>query len=119
MSGARLQPVQSVLSAERGKCAESEAHENIRRPVYAPPFYGVCKMTAHLRQLGHLVNEKRVRRLLRQMGLEAVYPKPKLSLSHPAHKVFPYLLRGGRLPGAIRCGALTLRIVDSVRALST
>jgi len=58
------------------------------------PFYGVCKMTAHLRQLGHLVNEKRVRRLLRQMGLEAVYPKPKLSLSHPDHKVFPYLLRG-------------------------
>ena len=51
-------------------------------------------MTTHLRQLGHLVNEKRVRRLLRQMGLEAVYPKPKLSLSHPDHKVFPYLLRG-------------------------
>ena len=58
------------------------------------PFYGVCKMTAHLRNLGHAVNEKRVRRLLRQMGVEAVYPKPKLSTSHPEHQVFPYLLRG-------------------------
>ncbi len=58
------------------------------------PFYGVGKMTECLRQLGHPVNEKRVRRLLRQMGLEAVYPKPRLSMSHPEHKVFPYLLRG-------------------------
>ena len=58
------------------------------------PFYGVLKMTEHLRQSGHAVNEKRVRRLLRQMGLEAVYPKPNLSRKHPDHKVFPYLLRG-------------------------
>ncbi len=43
------------------------------------PFYGVLKMTQHLRLLGHQVNPKRVRRLLRKMGLEAVYPKPKLS----------------------------------------
>jgi len=58
------------------------------------PFYGVCKMTEYLCQLGHEVNEKRVRRLLRKMGLEAVYPKPNLSKRHPEHKVFPYLLRG-------------------------
>lgn len=58
------------------------------------PFYGVCKMTECLRLLGHAVNEKRVRRLLRKMGLEAVYPKPNLSKRHPDHKVFPYLLRG-------------------------
>ncbi len=57
------------------------------------PFYGVLKMTEHLRLLGHQVNEKRVRRLLRTMGLEAVYPKPKLSVANPEHKVFPYLLR--------------------------
>ena len=57
------------------------------------PFYGVLKMTQHLRRLGHPVNPKRVRRLLRQMGLEAVYPKPKLSQANPEHKVFPYLLR--------------------------
>lgn len=58
------------------------------------PFYGVVKMTKHLHLLGHEVNEKRVRRLLRKMGLEAVYPKPNLSKRHPDHKVFPYLLRG-------------------------
>jgi putative transposase len=58
------------------------------------PFYGVCRMTAYLRRLGHEVNPKRVRRLLRTMGLEAVYPKPKLSQPNPDHKIFPYLLRG-------------------------
>jgi len=57
------------------------------------PFYGVLKMTQHLMNLGHQVNPKRVRRLLRQVGLEAVYPKPKLSQANPEHTVFPYLLR--------------------------
>ncbi len=57
------------------------------------PFYGVLKMTEHLNLLGHQVNVKRVRRLLRMMGLEAVYPQPKLSQANPEHKVFPYLLR--------------------------
>ena len=58
------------------------------------PYYGVLKMTAHLRTLGHVVNEKRVRRLLRTMGLEAVYQKPDTSKPNPEHKIFPYLLRG-------------------------
>lgn len=57
------------------------------------PFYGVLKMTVHLRKLGHEVNVKRVRRLLRIMGLEAIYPKPNLSKRNQEHKVFPYLLR--------------------------
>ncbi len=50
------------------------------------PFYGVLKMTENLKSLGHLVNPKRVRRLLREMGLDAVYPKPKLSQANPEHK---------------------------------
>lgn len=58
------------------------------------PFYGVRRMTIHLRKLGHEVNPKRTRRLLRMMGLEAVYPKPNLSKSNPDHKIFPYLLKG-------------------------
>lgn len=57
------------------------------------PFYGVLRMTAWLRREGHLVNSKRIRRLMRLMGLEAVYPKPRLSRSHPKHRKFPYLLR--------------------------
>ncbi len=60
----------------------------------AHPFYGVRRMTEALRREGSTVNPKRVRRLLRQMGLLAVYPKPRLSLSAFGQSVFPYLLRG-------------------------
>jgi len=58
------------------------------------PFYGVPRMTAYLRAAGQAVGPKRVRRLLRTMGLEAVYPKPRLSQSAPGHRIYPYLLRG-------------------------
>ena len=57
------------------------------------PFYGVRRMTAALRRDGELVNVKRVRRLMRQMGLEAIYPKPRLSVSEQQEKRYPYLLR--------------------------
>jgi len=59
------------------------------------PFYGVDKMTAWLRRQGHLVYPKRVRRLMRLMALEAVYPRRKRGLSLPdkEHKVYPYLLK--------------------------
>jgi len=57
------------------------------------PFYGVRRMTAWLEQQGHTVNEKRVRRLLRKMGLLAVYPKPCVSRPAPGAQVYPYLLR--------------------------
>ena len=58
------------------------------------PFYGVPRMTAHLKRLGYAVGPDRVRKLMRQMGLEAIYPKPKTSRKHPEHKVYPYLLKG-------------------------
>jgi len=58
------------------------------------PFYGVRKMTVGLQQQGYAVGPKRVRRLLRAMGLMAVYPKPRLSLNPLAHQRFPYLLKG-------------------------
>jgi putative transposase len=51
------------------------------------PFYGVDKMTAHLSRQGLTVNHKRIRRLMRKMGLEAIYPKPKLSQRHPEHRM--------------------------------
>jgi putative transposase len=57
------------------------------------PFFGVPKMTDALRKQGYSVNPKRVRRLLRQMGLEAIYPKPNLSKPAPGHRIYPYLLR--------------------------
>jgi putative transposase len=53
------------------------------------PFYGVRRMTAWLHQQGYSVNVKRVRRLLRQMGLMAVYPKPRLSQPGAGHSGIP------------------------------
>lgn len=57
------------------------------------PFYGVPRMTWWLGQTGYGVGPKRVRRLLRLMGLMAIYPKPHLSLNPLEHRRFPYLLR--------------------------
>lgn len=57
------------------------------------PFYGSRRMTVVLRQQGYLVNRKRVQRLMRCLGVEAIYPKPRLSQAHPDHQVYPYLLR--------------------------
>jgi len=58
------------------------------------PFYGIRRMTAWLHPQGWAVNHKRVRRLLRQMGLMALFPGPRLSVPHPDHRIYPYLLRG-------------------------
>jgi len=59
----------------------------------AHPFFGSRKIMQWLIGQGHEVNRKRVQRLMRLMGLEAIYPKPKLSLAGRGHKVYPYLLR--------------------------
>ena len=66
----------------------------IDREYTAHPFQGGRRMTTWLRGEGHAVNRKRVQRLMRRMGLEAVYPKPRLSVRGAGHKVYPYLLRG-------------------------
>jgi putative transposase len=61
------------------------------------PFYGVRKMSWWLGEQGYVVNPKRVRRLMRQMGLEAIYRKPRLSKPGIGHRVYPYLLRGVKI----------------------
>jgi putative transposase len=58
------------------------------------PFYGLRRMTAWLRGQGYTVNRKRVARLMRVMGLEALYPKPRLSQPAAGQMIYPYLLRG-------------------------
>jgi putative transposase len=60
----------------------------------ACPFYGSRRMTAWLTNQGEEVNRKRVQRLMRTMGLEAIYPRPRLSLAGKGHRIYPYLLRG-------------------------
>jgi putative transposase len=57
------------------------------------PTFGSRMMTAWLRRLGEAVNRKRVQRLMRLMGLEAIYPRPRTSQPAPDHKIYPYLLR--------------------------
>ncbi len=60
----------------------------------AYPFYGSRKIRDELWAMGYDVGRDRVRRLMRRMGIEALYIKPRLSLAHPAHVKYPYLLRG-------------------------
>ena len=71
-----------------------ELMDMLDKQYIATPFYGSRKMTVHLREAGHLVNRKRVRRLMGIMGLEAIYPKRNLSKRKHDHKVYPYLLKG-------------------------
>jgi putative transposase len=63
----------------------------------ACPFYGSRRMTEWLTRQGEEVNRKRVQRLMRNMGLEAIYPKPRLSAAGRGHKIYPYLLRGVKI----------------------
>ena len=79
----------------QGESAENLALMRLLDEQYTDtPYYGVRRMTAWLRRQGYAVNHKRVARLLRTMGLETIYPKPRMSEPHPAHRVYPYLLRG-------------------------
>ena len=77
----------------------SESEENlfymelIDKQYTRKPFYGSRRMRDHLRLQGYRLNRKRVRRLMRKMGLQAIYPKPRLSKKDKAHKIYPYLLR--------------------------
>jgi len=80
-------------------CRDTQYNEQLMKLIdkqyIETPFYGIAKMTEWLARQGHCVNHKRVRRLMRQMGLEAVYPRRKrgLSLQDKQHKIYPYLLR--------------------------
>ena len=81
----------------------------IDRQFLETPFYGVRQMAWHLRAQGHRVNVKRVRRLMRLMGLTPIYQQPRTSIPAPGHKIYPYLLRGvtiGR-PNQVWCADIT------------
>jgi putative transposase len=69
----------------------------IDRQYLSTPFYGARKIAAYLKSQGHGVNRKRVRRLMRLMGLKAIYRRPKTSTPGPGHKIYPYLLGGMKI----------------------
>jgi len=73
------------------------------------PFYGSRQMARHLRREGYCVSRHRVRRLMRKMGIQAIYQAPKTSVQHPAHKIYPYALRGLKItsPNQVWCTDIT------------
>ena len=78
----------------KGESEENLAFMRLLDEQYTrTPFYGVRKMTKWLRDQNWQINPKRVRRLMRLLGLEAIYPKPRLSKPAPGHRIYPYLLR--------------------------
>jgi putative transposase len=74
--------------------ANLELMRLIDRQYLKTPFYGSRRMREWLELQGYAVNRKRVQRLMQMMGLEAIYPKHRTSLSSPGHRKYPYLLRG-------------------------
>lgn len=73
------------------------------------PYYGSRQMARHLRRQGYNVGRHRVRRLMRLMGIEAIYQRPRTSDPHPQHKTYPYLLRGLDIsrPNQVWCADIT------------
>jgi len=73
------------------------------------PFYGSRQMVRQLRREGARIGRHRVRRLMRLMGLEAIYQAPRTSAPHPAHRVYPYLLKGMAIerPNQVWCADIT------------
>ncbi len=81
----------------------------IDRQYLETPFYGWPKMTIALRQQGYVVNGKRVRRLMRQMGLQAITVRKRPTTSTPGHRIYPYLLRNMAVeqPNQVWCADIT------------
>ncbi|WP_431194122.1 IS3 family transposase [Pseudodesulfovibrio nedwellii] len=73
------------------------------------PFFGSRQMKRHMVNSGYVVGRRRIRRLMRKMGLSAVYQKPRTTTPHPEHRIYPYLLRGLRidLPNQVWCTDIT------------
>jgi putative transposase len=100
----------SFYHTPRGESPENLAlMAEIDRQFLETPFYGARQMTWHLRAVGWLVNVKRVRRLMRLMGLMPIYRKPRTSVPAPGHRLYPYLLRGIRVerPNQVWCADIT------------
>jgi putative transposase len=79
------------------------------------PFYGSRKMTLALKAEGHAVNRKRVQRLMRTMGLEALVPRPGTSRPAPGHQVHPYLLKGLAIERANQVWAADITYIPMAR----
>ncbi len=100
----------SFYCAPKGESPENLAlMRRIDELFLKHPFYGSRQMVRQLRREGVRVGRHRVRRLMRVMGLEAIYQAPRTSVSHPAHRVYPYLLKGMTIdrPNQVWCADIT------------
>ena len=103
----------SRASFYRGPVGESEENLALMRLIDEAflecPFYGARQMARHLRRLGWCIGRKRVRRLMRKIGLSPIYQAPRTSPPHPQHKIYPYLLRHLRIerPNQVWCADVT------------
>ncbi len=100
----------SLYYNPKGESAETLALvRKIDELFLAHPFYGSRQMVRHLRREGIRVGRHRVRRLMRLMGIEAIYRAPRTSKPHPDHKVYPYLLKGLTIerPNHVWCADIT------------
>jgi putative transposase len=124
---ALLDPEHSALSIRRQCAMLGIARSGLYRPPPAAndddlelmrridalftqwPFLGSRRMTTLLRGEGHTINRKRIRRLMRQMGIAALAPKPRTTKPAPGHKIFPYLLREIAIdrPNQVWCADIT------------
>lgn len=103
-------PRSTFYHSPRGETAENLAlMRRIDEQFLQTPFYWVRQMTWHLRATSDSVNPKRIRRLMRLMGLTPIYQRPNTSVRAKEHKVCPYLLRGRRIdqPGEVWCADVT------------
>lgn len=75
------------------KAEDLELMRLIDEQYLKTPTWGSRSMRNYLRRLGYKINRKRVQRLMRVMGLKAIYPRPRTSRAHAGHKIYPYLLR--------------------------
>lgn len=79
------------------------------------PFYGSRNIRDELRSQGYLVGRGHVRTLMKKMGIEALYRKPRLSQPHPGHKVYPYLLKGLKITRANQVWAADITYIPMAR----
>jgi len=87
----------------------------IDRQYLVTPFYGARKMAAWLKNQGHQVNRKRVRRLMRVMGLKAIYRRPRTSVPAAGHKIYPYLLKGMKITRPSQVWAADITYIPMAR----
>ncbi len=73
------------------------------------PWYGSRQMTRHLRREGYVIGRKRVRRLMAKIGLVPIYQRPRTTVPHPEHRIYPYLLRDAVVdrPNQVWCADIT------------